>query len=226
MIDSSKGAIMAHDELFSRMVQAVIDGEKERAVELAQEALYLEIPPLEAIDKGYIVGIQKVGELFEKGDFFLPELVMGAEAMQAALAVLEPELKRRHQERERLGHAIAGTVEGDIHEVGKRLVCTMLVANGFDVLDLGPDVAAEIFIEKVRELKPDLLLLSALMTTTMPEQRSVIEALKGARLRDRVKVMVGGAAVSPSWAGEIGADGYAENAIEAVEVAKGLVEAP
>lgn len=217
---------MAHDELFSRMVQAVIDGEKERAVELAQEALYLEIPPLEAIDKGYIVGIQKVGELFEKGDFFLPELVMGAEAMQAALAVLEPELKRRHQERERLGHAIAGTVEGDIHEVGKRLVCTMLVANGFDVLDLGPDVAAEIFIEKVRELKPDLLLLSALMTTTMPEQRSVIEALKGARLRDRVKVMVGGAAVSPSWAGEIGADGYAENAIEAVEVAKGLVEAP
>jgi len=216
---------MAHDELFSRMVQAVIDGEKERAVELAQEALHLEIPPLEAIDKGYIVGIQKVGELFEKGDFFLPGLVMGAEAMQAGLAVLGPELKRRHQERERSGSAIAGTVEGDIHEIGKRLVCTMLVANGFDVLDLGPDVAAETFIEKVRELKPDLLLLSALMTTTMPEQRSVIEALKGAGLRDRVKVMVGGAAVSPSWAEEIGADGYAENAIEAVEVAKGLVEA-
>ena len=216
---------MAHDELFSRMVQAVIDGEKERAVELAQEALHLEVPPLEAINKGYIVGIQKVGELFEKGDFFLPELVMGAEAMQAALAVLEPELKRRHQERERLGSAIAGTVEGDIHEIGKRLVCTMLVANGFDVLDLGPDVATETFIEKVRELEPDLLLLSALMTTTMPEQKSVIEALKGAGLRDRVKVMVGGAAVSPSWAEEIGADGYAENAIEAVEVAKGLVEA-
>ena len=216
---------MAQDELFIRMTEAVIDGEKERAVELAQEALHLEIPPLEAINKGYIVGIQKVGELFEKGDFFLPELVMGAEAMQAALAVLEPELKRRHQKRERLGSAIAGTVEGDIHQIGKRLVCTMLVANGFDVLDLGPDVAAETFIEKVRELQPDLLLLSALMTTTMPEQRSVIEALKGAGLRDRVKVMVGGAAVSPSWAEEIGADGYAENAIEAVEVAKGLVKA-
>lgn len=215
---------MVHDELFSRMVQAVIDGEKERAVELAQEALHLEIPPLEAINEGYIVGIQRVGELFEKGDFFLPELVMGAEAMQAALAVLEPELKRRHQERERSGSAIAGTVEGDIHEIGKRLVCTMLVANGFDLLDLGPDVAAEIFIEKVRELKPDLLLLSALMTTTMPEQRSVIEALEGAGLRERVKVMVGGAAVFPSWADEIGADGYAENAIEAVEVAKGLVK--
>ena len=216
---------MVHDELFVHMIQAVIDGEKERAVELAQEALHLEVPPLEAINKGYIVGIQKVGELFEKGDFFLPELVMGAEAMQAALAVLEPELKRRHQERERLGSAIAGTVEGDIHEIGKRLVCTMLVANGFDVLDLGPDVATETFMEKVRELEPDLLLLSALMTTTMPEQKSVIEALKGAGLRDRVKVMVGGAAVSPSWAEEIGADGYAENAIEAVEVAKGLVEA-
>lgn len=216
---------MAHDELFSRMVQAVIDGERERAVELAQEALHLEVPPLEAINKGYIVGIQKVGGLFEKGDFFLPELVMGAEAMQAALAVLEPELKRRHQERERAGSAIAGTVEGDIHEIGKRLVCTMLVANGFDVLDLGPDVATETFIEKMRELEPDLLLLSALMTTTMPEQKSVIEALKGAGLRDRVKVMVGGAAVTPSWAEEIGADGYAENAIEAVEVAKGLVEA-
>lgn len=214
---------MVHDELFIRMVQAVIDGEKERAVELAQEALRLEVPPLEAIDKGYIVGIQKVGELFEKGDFFLPELVMGAEAMQTGLAVLEPELKRRQEERERLGTAVAGTVEGDIHEIGKRLVCTMLVANGFDVLDLGPDVATETFIEKVRELKPDLLLLSALMTTTMPEQRSVIEALKGAGLREGVKVMVGGAAVTPSWAEEIGADGYAENAIEAVEVAKGLV---
>jgi len=216
---------MVHDELFSRMIQAVIDGEKERAVELAQEALHLEIPPLEAIDKGYMVGIQKVGELFEKGDFFLPELVMGAEAMQAALAVLEPELKRRRQERERLGSAIAGTVEGDIHEIGKRLVCTMLLANGFDVLDLGPDVAAETFIKKVQALKPDLLLLSALMTTTMPEQKLVIETLKGAGLRDRVKVMVGGAAVSLSWANEIGADGYAENAIEAVEVAKGLVKA-
>lgn len=215
---------MVQDELFIRMAEAVIDGEKERAVELAQEALHLEIPPLEAINKGYIVGIQKVGELFEKGDFFLPELVMGAEAMQAALAVLEPELKRRHQKRERLGSAIAGTVEGDIHQIGKRLVCTMLVANGFDVLDLGPDVATETFIEKVRELQPDLLLLSALMTTTMPEQRSVIEALKGGGLRDRVKVMVGGAAVSPSWAEEIGADGYAENAIEAVKVAKALVK--
>ena len=216
---------MVHDELFSRMIQAVIDGEKERAIELARQALHLEIPPLEAIDKGYIVGIQKVGELFEKGDFFLPELVMGAEAMQAALAVLEPELKKRQEVRERLGTAVAGTVEGDIHEIGKRLVCTMLVASGFDVLDLGPDVATQTFIEKVRELRPDLLLLSALMTTTMPEQRSVIEALKGAGLRERVKVMVGGAAVSLSWAEEIDADGYAENAIEAVEVAKGLVGA-
>jgi len=215
---------MVYDELFIRMAQAVIDGEKEKAVELAQEALHLAIPPLEAINKGYIVGIQKVGELFEKGDFFLPELVMGAEAMQAALAVFEPELKKRQEERERLGTAVAGTVEGDIHEIGKRLVCTMLVANGFDVLDLGPDVSAETFIEKVRELKPDLLLLSALMTTTMPEQKLVIEALKGAGLRERVKVMVGGAAVSPSWAGEIGADGYADNAIEAVQVAKGLVK--
>ena len=216
---------MVQDELFIRMVEAVIDGEKERAVALALEALRLEIPPLEAINKGYIVGIQKVGELFEKGDFFLPELVMGAEAMQAALAVLEPELQKRQEVRKRLGMAVAGTVEGDIHEIGKRLVCTMLVANGFDVLDLGPDVATETYIEKVRELKPDLLLLSALMTTTMPEQKEVIEALKGAGLRERVKVMVGGAAVSPSWAEEIGADGYAENAIEAVEVAKGLVKA-
>jgi len=215
---------MAHDELFSRMIQAVIDGEKEEAIALAQEALHLEVPPLEAINKGYIVGIQKVGALFEKGDFFLPELVMGAEAMQAALAVLEPELKRRQQERERLGRAIAGTVAGDIHEIGKRLVCTMLVANSFDVLDLGPDVATETFIEKVRESKPDLLLLSALMTTTMPEQQAVIEGLKRAGFREGVKVMVGGAAVSLSWAEEIGADGYAENAIEAVEVAKGLVE--
>ncbi len=216
---------MVHDELFTRMTKAVIDGEKEVAVALAEEALQEGVPPLEAIDKGYIPGIQRVGKLFEEGEYFLPELVMGAEAMQAALAVLEPELTKRQEERKKAGRAVAGTVAGDIHEIGKRLVCTMLVAHGFDVLDLGPDVEAETFVEKVREMEPDLLLLSALMTTTMPGQREVIEALKEASLRRKVKVMVGGAAVTPSWAQEIGADGYAENALEAVEVAKGLVKA-
>ena len=130
---------MVQDELFICMTQAIIDGEKEEAISLAEEALKEGVPPLEAIDKGYILGIQRVGELFEEGAYFLPELVMGAEAMQAALAVLEPELKRRQQARKRTGKAVAGTVAGDIHEIGKRLVCTMLVAHGFDVLDLGPD---------------------------------------------------------------------------------------
>ncbi len=214
---------MTHEEFFARMAQAVIDGQKEEAVALAQEALSRGIPPLEAIDRGYIPGIKRVGELFEEGEFFLPELVMGAEAMQAAISVLEPELKRRQEERKKAGTAIAGTVAGDIHEIGKLLVCTMLTANGFQVLDLGPDVATETFIEKTRELRPNLLLLSALMTTTMPEQARVIEALKEAGLRHTVRVMVGGAAVSLDWAERIGADGYAADAIEAVEAAKELV---
>jgi methanogenic corrinoid protein MtbC1 len=150
----------------------------------------------------------------------VPELVQGAEAMKAAVAVLQPELDKMKEGRKTMGVAVAGTVAGDIHEIGKTIVCSMLSAAGFTVTDVGCDVPVETFVAKVKELRPDLLLLSALLTTTMPNQQKTIEALKAAGLRDSLKVMIGGAPTTRAWADEIGADAYAEDAIEAVATAK------
>jgi corrinoid protein of di/trimethylamine methyltransferase len=213
------------DELFAKMAQAIIDGEAEDAAALAQEGLDAGIAPGDILDKGFVKGIEEVGDLFAKGEFFLPELVQGAEAMKAAVAVLQPAIDAAGGGRQTLGVALAGTVAGDIHEIGKTIVCSMMSAAGFTVTDIGCDVPVEAFIAKTREIKPDLLLLSALLTTTMPNQAKTIEALKEAGLREGVKVMIGGAPTTRAWADEIGADGYAEDAIEAVATAKGLLGA-
>ena len=211
------------DELYAKMAQTVIDGEAEEAAELARQGLAQGLPAADILDKGFVKGIEEVGDLFGKGEFFLPELVQGAEAMKAAVAVLGPELDKTKEGRRATGVAVAGTVAGDIHEIGKTIVCSMLSAAGFEVTDVGCDVAVEAFVQKVKEVKPDLLLLSALLTTTMPNQQKTIQALKHADLRDSVKVMIGGAPTTRAWADEIGADGYAEDAIEAVAAAKVLV---
>jgi corrinoid protein of di/trimethylamine methyltransferase len=211
------------EELYSQMAQTVIDGEDGLAAELAQKGLDAGLSAADILDKGFVKGIEEVGELFGKGEFFLPELVQGAEAMKAAVAVLQPELDKSKQGRRATGVAVAGTVAGDIHEIGKTIVCSMLSAAGFEVTDVGCDVAPETFVEKVKEVKPDLLLLSALLTTTMPNQQKTIEALKSEGLRESVKVMVGGAPTTRAWADEIGADGYSEDAIEAVVTAKRLL---
>jgi corrinoid protein of di/trimethylamine methyltransferase len=211
------------DELYEQMKQAVIDGEVELAEELAAKGLKAGLPPAEILDSGFVKGIEEVGDLFGRGEFFLPELVQGAEAMKAAVAVLQPELDRSKAGRRTLGVALAGTVAGDIHEIGKTIVCSMLSAAGFTVTDVGCDVPVETFVSKVQEVKPDLLLLSALLTTTMPNQQKTIEALKEAGLRANVKVMIGGAPTTRAWADEIGADGYAEDAIEAVATAKEIL---
>ena len=211
------------DELFAKMAQAIIDGEADDAAALARQGLDAGIGPGDILDKGFVKGIEEVGDLFAKGEFFLPELVQGAEAMKAAVAVLQPAIDAAGGGSRSLGTAVAGTVAGDIHEIGKTIVCSMLSAAGFVVTDVGCDVAPEAFVEKVREVKPDLLLLSALLTTTMPNQQKTIEALKAAGLRAGVKVMIGGAPTTRAWADEIGADGYAEDAIEAVTAAKGLL---
>jgi corrinoid protein of di/trimethylamine methyltransferase len=213
------------DELFAKMAQAIIDGEAEDAAALAQEGLDAGIAPGDILDKGFVKGIEEVGDLFAKGEFFLPELVQGAEAMKAAVAVLQPAIDAAGGGRQTLGVALAGTVAGDIHEIGKTIVCSMLSAAGFTVTDVGCDVPIAAFVAKVREIKPDLLLLSALLTTTMPNQQKTIEALKEAGLREGLKVMIGGAPTTRAWADEIGADGYAEDAIEAVVTAKGLLGA-
>ena len=211
------------DELFAKMAQAIIDGEAEDAAALAQEGLDAGIPPGDILDKGFVKGIEEVGDLFAKGEFFLPELVQGAEAMKAAVAVLQPAIDAAGGGRQTLGVAVAGTVAGDIHEIGKTIVCSMMSAAGFAVTDIGCDVPVEAFIAKTREIKPDLLLLSALLTTTMPNQQKTIEALKEAGLREGLKVMIGGAPTTRAWADEIGADGYAEDAIEAVATAKTIL---
>jgi corrinoid protein of di/trimethylamine methyltransferase len=210
------------DELFAQMAQTIIDGEAEDAAALAQQGLDAGLPAADILDKGYVKGIEEVGDLFAKGEFFLPELVQGAEAMKAAVAVLEPALEGSGGSRS-LGKAVAGTVAGDIHEIGKTIVCSMMSAAGFTVTDVGCDVPIETFVEKVKAESPDLLLLSALLTTTMPNQQKTIEALKDAGLRDNVKVMIGGAPTTRAWSDEIGADGYAEDAIEAVVAAKRLL---
>jgi corrinoid protein of di/trimethylamine methyltransferase len=211
------------EELFKKMAQAVIDGEDEDAAALAQQALEQGVDALEAINKGFSPGMDVVGELYATGEYFLPDLIMGGEAMKAALAVLEPALQAAGQERKVLGTVVLGTVEGDIHEIGKSLVGSMFGANGFEVYDLGIDIKSSEFVTKVQEHNADILGLSALLTTTMLHQREVIELLVEAGIRDQVKVMVGGCPVTPQWAEDIGADGFAEDAANAVIVAKKLL---
>ena len=212
-------------ELFEAMAQSVIDGEDEDAVELAQQAIDQGLDPLEAINQGFVVGLDEVGAQFGCGEMFLPDLVLAAEAMKAAMGVLEPELTRQGAARKMLGTVVIGTVEGDIHDIGKTLVATMFAASGFKVYDLGVDVPIQSFVEKAGEVEADLIGLSALLTTTMVKQKTLIESLEEAGLRSKIKVMVGGAPVTRSWADEIGADGYSEDAIGAVAVARQLMGA-
>lgn len=210
-------------ELFDSMRQSVIDGDPDLAAELARKAVAQGLDPLEALNKGFVPGVNYVGDQFSCGEMFLPDLVIAGEAMKAAVAVLEPELKKRGTQREILGKVVMGTIEGDIHEIGKTLVVTMLSATGFEVLDLGVDVPVTRFVEAAREFGANIVGISALLTTTMVKQKDVIEALEDSGLRPQVKVMVGGAPVTQAWANEIGADGYSEDAVGAVAVAKQLV---
>lgn len=213
------------DEMYKKLAQAVIDGEPEDAVALAKEALAQGLDPMECITQGLTKGIQEVGTLFSCGDYFLPELIIGAEAMKDALAILEPALLAG-QKRDVVANVVLGTVEGDVHEIGKTLVGTMLTANGFKVTDIGVDKPAAEFIEAIKETGATIVGVSALLTTTMLQQEKIIRALEEAGLRNEVKVMVGGAPVTASYAKQIGADGYADDAISAVALAMRLADAP
>jgi len=211
------------NDILKQLQQAILAGEPDQARELAAQALEASIAPLTAIEKALNPGMEIVGERYESGEYFIPDLVMAAEAMKGAMEVFEPVLIERQEQRQVLGTVVIGTVEGDIHEIGKSLAATMLSAAGFQVHDLGVDVPANEFVKRVQETGANVVGLSALLTTTMRNQEAVIEALEEAGLREQVKVVIGGAPTSPDWAQTIGADAYAENANEAVGVVKQLL---
>jgi trimethylamine corrinoid protein len=211
---------MIREELFNDIRKAIVEGDKPRARELASEAVRSGADLNEVIDKGYVAGIQVVGELWEKGEYFLPELISSAECMKAAMDILQPEMAKANIKSRSLGKVVIGTVEGDIHDIGKNLVASMLQANGFEVFDLGADVKLERFIEKAEAEKANIICLSALLTTTMLNQKRFIELLRQKGLYGKYKVLVGGAPATRKWAEDIGAQGFAENAALAVKAAK------
>ena len=210
-------------ELLNKMAQSIIDGDSDVSAELAREAVAAGMDPLVAITDGYVMGINTVGDAFAAGDAFLPELVMAGEAMKSAVAILEPELMKKGQARKTMGKVVMATVEGDIHEIGKSLVSTMLAASGFTVVDMGVDNPSDKIIAKALEMDADIIGLSALLTTTMIRQKEVINKLDEKGLRKKIRVMVGGAPVTRDWLKKIEADGYSEDAIGAVQIAKGLM---
>jgi len=211
------------NELVTQITTSIIEGKPDETVNLTRQALEAGLEPLTIIDEGLTEGMNIVGDKFQTGEFFLPNLVIAASGMNQAMEILKPELESRQQATESLGTVVIGSVAGDIHEIGKTLVGTMLAANGFQVYDMGVDVANETFIAKVKETGASILGLSALLTTTMTVQRQVINELEEAGIRDQVKVIIGGAPISQEWSDTIGADGYADDAIGAVNLAKRLL---
>ncbi len=211
------------DTLLENIKQAVIDSNAETIPVLTEKAIKAGFEPLDIIDKALVVGMRVVGEKYECGEYFLPHLIISASGLKKAMDILKPHLQSRNQEIKKAGTVVIGTVQGDIHEIGKTLVATMLSANGFEVHDLGVDVSIDKFIEAVREHNANVVGLSALLTTTMTVQRDIIEALKEHGLRKKVKVIIGGAPINKDWAEKIGADGFADDAMRAVAVLKELL---
>ena len=214
---------MDKQELYKKMFDAVLNAEKEEAQELAKKSIEMGLDPRNSIEEGFAPGINKVGDLWEEGEYFLPELVMSAETMKAAIEVLKPELEKKKEDAPSLGVVVIGTIEGDIHDIGKTLVASLLSAAGFKVIDLGCDVSIDRFIDEAEKNNADIIGMSALLTTTMTGQKRLIEKLNADGKRDKFKVLVGGAPVSKKWGKEIGADETPMNAMEAVHVAKAMV---
>jgi corrinoid protein of di/trimethylamine methyltransferase len=208
--------------LQERLQQAIIDFEDEAIQELTREALAAGLGPQEIILGGLAPGLEEVGRRYSEGEYFIPELVMCGNAMQAAMAILDPLIESQGA-RARAGRIVIGTVEGDLHDIGKNLVSSMLRGSGFEIHDLGVNVPAHVFVEQVARLQPDILALSALLLSTRATMREVVDALVEAGLRDRVRIIVGGAPVTQEYADSIGADGYGADAVDAAHVARRLM---
>lgn len=204
-----------------QLYNAVLNGDRQTTVALTKAALAGGADPLELITRNLVPAMDEVGRRFECEDYFVPELMLAARAMKGALELLRPLLVASGAQP--AGRVVIGTVKGDLHDIGKNLVASMLEGGGFEVLDLGADVSPDKFIQAVKTSNADIVCLSALLTVTMPAMRTTVDALKQAGVRDHVKIMVGGAPVTSEYAAEIGADGYSDNANSAVTLARSLI---
>jgi len=209
------------DTTLQKIFDSIVEGDQQAVTENVQAALNDGTPPGIILNQAMIAAMREVGSRFEQGDFYVPEMLISARAMQKGLAILKPVLKQA--EIKATGKIVIGTVKGDLHDIGKNLVGMMLEGAGFEVVDLGTDITPDEFVEAVQEHEPDLVGLSALLTTTMPNMKTTIEALEVAGLRAKVKVVVGGAPVTEQYARQIGADGYSADASRAVTLANMLV---
>jgi corrinoid protein of di/trimethylamine methyltransferase len=209
-------------EIFDRIYRGIVHRDREAIIALSKEIIEKQIDPVQAIEQGFKKGMEKIGDMFADLEIFIPDMITAADIMNEGLAILRPVLVERTGEM-LTGKILLGTIQGDVHEIGKNIVKVLLEGSGFEVIDLGRDVDVLTFIDRYQELKPDIIGISALMTTTMVNIPRVIENLKSLGIRDEVKIMVGGAPVLPEWAEEIGADGYGDSAREAVRVAKKLI---
>jgi corrinoid protein of di/trimethylamine methyltransferase len=212
------------EELLSKLKEAAINGDSDQVVKLSKRVIEVGIDPLEAVEKALIAGVLELGDKWINGEVFIVDMIAAAEAMKAGLSILKNEIVKRGGSIKYRGRIVIGTVEGDIHDIGKSIVASLLEAAGFEVIDLGVDVSAQKFIEAIKQYNPDIVGMSALMTTTMLKQREIIEAIKQANLRGKVKIIVGGAPTTKEWAEEIGADGWAPDAASAVELVKKLLK--
>lgn len=206
------------EEILARLRDAIVNLDYEGIRDVAREAIEAGLSPYEAIMEGMAKGMDIVGQKYEQGEYFLAELIMAGETMKEGLSVLEPYMKKG--EIKHIGKVVIGTVEGDLHDIGKNIVITLLTASGFEVVDLGVDVSAEKFVEAVRKHKPDIVAMSALLTTTMVNMEKVVKALEEAGLRDKVKIIVGGAPLTEEFAKQIGADAYGRDAVVGVEICR------
>lgn len=209
------------EPIITEIYNGILEGQHKAVEAKVQSALTAGVDPKTLLDEGMITAMAEVGRLFEIGEYYVPEMLISARAMQHGLVVLKPYLKEANVQP--AGKVAIGTVKGDLHDIGKNLVSMMLEGAGFEIMDLGTDVAPEKYVAAV-QAGANLVALSALLTTTMPNMKAVIEGLRAAGLRDKVKVMIGGAPVTDSYAAQIGADGYASDASRAVNLAKSLVK--
>jgi len=215
---------MEQKEILENLILGIVEEDKDKVMESAKEAVKRNIDPLKAVEDGLSRGMSIVGERFEKGEAYLPELLMAADAFSAAMEILRPQIEAQKKQVVKAGRVLMGTVKGDVHNIGKNIVVTVLETHGFEVIDMGVDNPSLNIIQEAEKMKVDVIGLSSLMTTTMPAQQELIDRLKEMKLRDKYFVLVGGGPVTQEWADKIGADGYGRSAIQAVEQIKTLLK--